>query len=54
MAASEHIATQNELQATLMELLEFGSTVRLWNENFEQELLDRIKARLKESGITIE
>jgi hypothetical protein len=28
--------------------------VRLWNENFEQELLDRIKARLKESGITIE
>lgn len=28
--------------------------VRLWNENFEQELLERIKARLKESGITIE
>jgi hypothetical protein len=28
--------------------------VRLWNENFEQELLDRIKARLKESGIMIE
>jgi hypothetical protein len=28
--------------------------VRLWNENFEQELLDRIKARLKESGVTIE
>jgi hypothetical protein len=28
--------------------------VRLWNENFEQELLDRLKARLKESGITIE
>jgi hypothetical protein len=26
MAASEHIATQNKLQATLMELLEFGST----------------------------
>jgi len=28
--------------------------VRLWNETFEQELLDRIKARLKESGVTIE
>jgi len=28
--------------------------VRLWNENFEQELLERIKARLKESGVTIE
>jgi hypothetical protein len=28
--------------------------VRLWNETFEQELLDRIKARLKESGIMIE
>ena len=28
--------------------------VRLWNENFEQELLDRVKARLSEAGITIE
>lgn len=28
--------------------------VRLWNENFEQELLERIKARLRESGISIE
>lgn len=28
--------------------------VRLWNENFEQELLERVKARLSEAGITIE
>jgi len=28
--------------------------VRLWNETFEQALLDRIKARLSEAGITIE
>ena len=28
--------------------------VRLWNENFEQALLERIKVRLKEAGITIE
>ncbi|MGD9019631.1 MAG: DUF2059 domain-containing protein [Desulfuromonadales bacterium] len=28
--------------------------VRLWNENFEQELLEQVKARLSEAGITIE
>jgi hypothetical protein len=28
--------------------------VRLWNENFEQELLERVKARLREAGHTIE
>lgn len=28
--------------------------VRLWNENFEQELLERLKSRLNEVGITIE
>ena len=28
--------------------------VRLWNENFEQELLERVKSRLREAGITIE
>ena len=28
--------------------------VRLWNENFEMDLLERVKARLRESGITIE
>ena len=28
--------------------------VRLWNENFEQELLERVKVRLSEAGITIE
>jgi len=28
--------------------------VRVWNENFEQELFERVKARLRESGITIE
>ncbi len=28
--------------------------IRLWHQNFEQELLERINARLSESGITIE
>ena len=28
--------------------------VRLWNENFEQELLERVKSRLREAGIMIE
>jgi uncharacterized protein len=28
--------------------------VRLWNENFEQELLERVKSRLREAGLTIE
>ena len=28
--------------------------VRLWNENFEQQLLERVKARLGEAGVTIE
>ena len=28
--------------------------VRLWSENFEQELLERVKARLGEAGVTIE
>ena len=28
--------------------------VRLWNENFEQELLERVKVRLREAGVTIE
>ena len=28
--------------------------VRLWNENFEQELLERVKSRLREAGIEIE
>ena len=28
--------------------------VRLWNENFEQELLERVKGRLREAGYTIE
>ena len=28
--------------------------VRLWNESFEQQLLERIKARLSESGVTLE
>ena len=28
--------------------------VRLWNENFEQELLERVKARLREAGHKIE
>lgn len=28
--------------------------VRLWSENFELQLLERIKARLSESGISIE
>jgi len=28
--------------------------IRLWHENFEQQLLERINARLSESGITLE